>query len=182
MSALLPNGLVHLDPRRELVIPRRGTFWGIYMRPYNPTSAELRAIIAMRQAELIMNAARYAQPAHKRERYFGDGNSRDKEDLAIVRAIMDAAYRRFPWQPIVKTAGVFRWKSNSICAWAVDSQRINMNDVAMQDFSKPDMAQFAQLIGYSISRWGDLNYVRNKDAHEAQEEAEHLFTLGRPVP
>lgn len=80
-----------------------------------------------------------------------------------------------PWQPIVKQNGVYRWKANAICKWLVDKGLANLNELACQDFTAADRAQFAQLIGYSISGWGDLSYVRNTDANEAQAMAEKLY-------
>jgi hypothetical protein len=44
----------------------------------------------------------------------------------------------------------------------LDSARpLDLNDLAIMDFSVEDREQFAQLIGYSLSGFGDLSYVRS---------------------
>ena len=64
-----------------------------------------------------------------------------------------------PMQPIVMVDGIKRFRSNAICRWLVDTGRANLNEIALKEFDDEDQAQFAQLIGYSVSGWGDLSYV-----------------------
>ena len=67
---------------------------------------------------------------------------------------------RHPIQPIEKDdSGVLRFKKNAIVEYLLDSGGITMNDIAMSDFSNEDRQQLAQLIGYSLSGYGDLSYV-----------------------
>lgn len=54
----------------------------------------------------------------------------------------------------------FRFKQNKIVSYLLDNGGIDMNALAMLDFSVEDREQFAQLIGYSLSGFGELSYVR----------------------
>lgn len=66
-----------------------------------------------------------------------------------------------PMQPIVWTpGGIVRFKRNAIVCHLLDHGGIDMNALAVMDFSREDREQFAQLIGYSVSGFGDLSYVR----------------------
>lgn len=58
--------------------------------------------------------------------------------------------------------GVLRFKSNAIVRYLLDNGGIDMNKLAMLDFSQEDREQFAQLIGYSHSGSGDLGYVSDE--------------------
>lgn len=66
-----------------------------------------------------------------------------------------------PTQPIAKDAsGVFRFKANAIVQYILDHSNIDLNQIAMHpEFSKEDRQQLAQLIGYSVSGYGELSYV-----------------------
>ena len=71
-----------------------------------------------------------------------------------------------PDQPIVVVDGIARFKHNAIIKWIIESNRTNMNELAVLNFTNADRAQFAQLIGYSVSGFGDLSYApRDKVAH-----------------
>lgn len=68
---------------------------------------------------------------------------------------------RQPIQPIVVDAhGVKRFRANEIVRYLLDNGRIDLNRLAVLPFSADDREQFAQLIGYSVSGFGDLSYVR----------------------
>jgi len=65
--------------------------------------------------------------------------------------------------------GVIRFRRNHIVRHLLDNGPFDMNDIACGKFSRQDQEQFAQLIGYSVSGFGDLSYasprvVRNADA------------------
>lgn len=73
-----------------------------------------------------------------------------------------------PRQPIEKDQnGVLRFKSNAIVRALLDTGKLNMNDLAVLPFSVEDRCQFAQLIGYSVSGYGDLSYVSAEEADAA---------------
>jgi hypothetical protein len=68
-----------------------------------------------------------------------------------------------PFQPLITSpAGVVRFKSNSIVSFLLYRGKFDMNDLAVMQFSDEDRSQFAQLIGYSLSGFGELNYVSDK--------------------
>lgn len=68
-----------------------------------------------------------------------------------------------PIQPLEKDEqGDLRFKKNPIVRYLLDNGRINLNDLATVDFSDEDRQHFAQLIGYSLSGYGDLSYVSDE--------------------
>lgn len=83
---------------------------------------------------------------------------------------------RHPMQPIVAVKGVARFKENKIVSMLLDTHpTIDLNILARMDFSRADRNQFAQLIGYSVSGFGDLGYCYPSDVAEADEYVnEHM--------
>ena len=83
---------------------------------------------------------------------------------------------RHPIQPLLKDEhGVLRFKENKIVSYILDNGGIDLNDIAVKDFTKEDRQQFAQLIGYSLSGYSDLrSYVDD----EAYYTAEKMHTEG----
>lgn len=80
-----------------------------------------------------------------------------------------------PMQPLVRDPqGVVRFQANAIVRHLLDAGPFDMNRLAMMPFSDEDRAQFAQLIGYSISGWGGLSYVDPEKAGEADAMADAL--------
>lgn len=76
-------------------------------------------------------------------------------------------------QPLVlDEGGVVRFKENPIVRYLLDNGGIDMNQLALLGFTNEDQAQFAQLIGYSVSGWGDLSYVTASQCKEADIRAE----------
>jgi hypothetical protein len=67
--------------------------------------------------------------------------------------------QKHPIQPLEKdSAGVTRFKQNAIVRYLIDNGSIGLNDLARVNFPQEDREQFAQLIGYSLSGYGDLSY------------------------
>lgn len=66
-----------------------------------------------------------------------------------------------PLQPLVTDdSGVLRFRANAIIRWAVDNRRLDLNEIAcLPGIPDVDRCQLAQLIGYSVSGYGDLSYV-----------------------
>lgn len=72
-----------------------------------------------------------------------------------------------PIQPVeVDSNGVKRFKGNAIVIYLLKRGGISLNDLAELDFNNEDWQQFAQLIGYSLSGYGELSYV-SSDAYGA---------------
>ena len=71
-----------------------------------------------------------------------------------------------PIQPVEDDGtGVIRFKRNKIVRFLLDwatSRGCSMNELAMIEFTDEDRQQFAQLIGYSLSGYGELSYVSDE--------------------
>lgn len=82
-----------------------------------------------------------------------------------------------PMQPLVRDAdGVIRFQQNAIVRFLLDwasPKGMSLNDLALIPFSEDDRAQFAQLIGYSLSGYGELSYVSD-ESWTAAEAASKL--------
>lgn len=78
---------------------------------------------------------------------------------------------KHPMQPIITDErGVARFKKNKIVRALLDRCResgMGLNEIAFMDFTDEDRCQFAQLIGYSVSGYGDLSYVNSDEASVA---------------
>ena len=88
---------------------------------------------------------------------------------------------RHPMQPIgVDKHGVVRFKPNAIIEWLFETGKLDMNLVAVMAgnkvFNKEDQMQLAQLLGYSVSGYGDLSYVSRESLDEADNIAEKLMS------
>jgi hypothetical protein len=68
-----------------------------------------------------------------------------------------------PIQPLSKDAqGTLRFKKNAIVDYLLEwsKQRgLGLNELAAMDFTQDDREQFWQLIGYSLSGYGELSFV-----------------------
>lgn len=77
---------------------------------------------------------------------------------------------KHPIQPLEKNAdGVLCFKENAIVRHLWDKGGLDLNQIARLDFAAEDRQQFAQLIGYSLSGYGELSYV-DDDAYGTAEE------------
>lgn len=83
---------------------------------------------------------------------------------------------RVPMQPIVRDErGTIRFRANPLVRHLLtfaERHGCDMNTLAMVPCPQEDRAQFAQLIGYSVSGYGDLSYALG--VVEADEAAERL--------
>ncbi len=75
--------------------------------------------------------------------------------------------RSTPMQPMING----RFKENKIVSYCLDNNT-DMNDIAIQGFSREDKEQFAQLIGYSFNGYGELSYVSDESYARAAKEFE----------
>lgn len=71
--------------------------------------------------------------------------------------------------------GVIRFKKNAIVDFllhkASAGRKCDLNTLAMQQFTREDREEFAQLIGYSICGYHELSYVSDESAAEASRLA-----------
>lgn len=80
-----------------------------------------------------------------------------------------------PLQPLEKDAqGVLRFRANVLVLHLIEHGSIDLNRLAMVDAPQADREQFGQLIGYSLSGYGDLSYVSNETYARAQAMADDL--------
>ncbi len=86
---------------------------------------------------------------------------------------------RQPMQPFIQDdCGVVRFQQNAIVRLLLDwatPRGLSLNELATMVFSQEDRCQFAQLIGYSLCGYHELNYVSDEHAHEATTAAQRLF-------
>lgn len=69
---------------------------------------------------------------------------------------------------------VARFRKNEIVQYLLDAGPFDINQLALMPFDDEDRTQFAQLIGYSVSGFGDLPYVSKEVVDKADAEAEVL--------
>lgn len=81
---------------------------------------------------------------------------------------------KHPMQPIVMDRKVARFKKNAIVRFLLDSGPNDLGTIALMPFSKEDRAQLAQLIGYSVSGFGELPYASKKLVAKADAEVERI--------
>lgn len=78
---------------------------------------------------------------------------------------------------------VIRFKRNEIVDWLERTGKANLNEIALMhadgQFSVEDMEQFWQLLGYSVSGYADLSFVRNETYDEAAKKAAELYCATR---
>lgn len=82
-----------------------------------------------------------------------------------------------PMQPLEFDAdGIIRFRKNEIVRRLLDENgSIDLNRIALWDVSPEDRQQFAQLIGYSVSGFGDLSYASPETVRLADEQARTLI-------
>jgi hypothetical protein len=79
---------------------------------------------------------------------------------------------KHPIQPLVTDKqGVLRFKANAIVRFLLDAGPYDLNKLALMPFSDEDRRQLAQLIGYSLSGYGELSYVSNSAYMAADQKA-----------
>lgn len=89
----------------------------------------------------------------------------NREDLRLKQ--------EHPIQPLEDDGNaVLRFKQNNIVRYLLDHGSIGLNQLALIDFPKEDHEQFAQLIGYSLSGFGDLSFVSDSTFEKASKSGE----------
>lgn len=84
-----------------------------------------------------------------------------------------------PMQPVgVDPHGVHRFLENRIVRDVLECSRISgygLNEIAVAGYTQTEQRQFAQLIGYSVSGYGDLSYVSEESCSRADALSEALL-------
>ena len=87
-----------------------------------------------------------------------------------------------PLQPIYRDGnGVVRFEANSLVRFLLDwatPRGMGLNELALGPFPVEHREQFAQLIGYSVSGFGDLSYARPETVARADATAASLVAHG----
>ena len=68
------------------------------------------------------------------------------------------------------TDGKIKFKENKIVNYILNHGGIDLNHLRSIEFPQDDREQFAQLIGYPHSGYGELNYVTDKSYYQTQKE------------
>lgn len=71
--------------------------------------------------------------------------------------------------------GVARFRENAIVRHLLDAGPSDMNTIGAMQFSRSDREQFAQLIGYSVSGFGELSYASEKSVAKADAKVAELL-------
>ena len=71
--------------------------------------------------------------------------------------------------------GVIRFKENKIVRFLLDAGPFDLNQMALMPFDNEDRVQLAQLIGYSVSGFGDLSYASDETVESADKLAEDIL-------
>ena len=80
-----------------------------------------------------------------------------------------------PMQPVgLDEGGVARFKRNAIVSLLLDVGKLTLNDLGCMAFTQTDWEQFYQLIGYSVSGYGDLSSVSEESVAYADGQADGL--------
>ncbi|MNW03269.1 hypothetical protein D3C71_1991770 [compost metagenome] len=94
--------------------------------------------------------------------------------------------KRQPMQPVVMADDqTVRFKRNQIIC---DMQELcakhglDLNEIACRDYSKDDRSQLMQLIGYSVSGYGNLSCSRAKHVMRADEKADKILSEVNSAP
>ena len=77
---------------------------------------------------------------------------------------------RHPIQPLYKDSrGIVRFRANKIVRFLLDAGPFDLNKLAILSFEDEDREQFAQLIGYSLSGFSELDYVSDETYERAEK-------------
>lgn len=101
------------------------------------------------------------------------------EDYQLGIVVAPVAADTLPMQPVVRAAdGCIRFRENRIVSALLEhSSRhgYSLNETAIGDFTDDEHMQLAQLIGYSVSGYGDLSYASEESVSRADELAEAII-------
>jgi hypothetical protein len=83
---------------------------------------------------------------------------------------------KHPMQPLIWDKDkVIRFKRNDIVRFLLDAGPYDLNKLALMPFNREDREQLAQLIGYSVSGFGELGYCSKKSVMEADILADEMI-------
>lgn len=80
-----------------------------------------------------------------------------------------------PTQPLVLVNGVVRFKGNKIVERLFEERVIDLNKIVGWDLPAEDFEQFWQLLGYSVSGYGELSFIRPETVEPADKAADEML-------
>ena len=80
-----------------------------------------------------------------------------------------------PTQPLVLVNGVVRFKGNKIVERLFEERVIDLNKIVGWDLPAEDFEQFWQLLGYSVSGYGELSFIRPETVERADKAADEML-------
>lgn len=85
---------------------------------------------------------------------------------------------KHPMQPLVTDdTGTIRFRENKIVRFLLEQGPFDLNSLvpmALKRFPVSDLEQFYQLIGYSVSGYGELSFIRPETVEKADQKAADL--------
>jgi len=75
----------------------------------------------------------------------------------------------FPQQPLVWDDTVIRFRENRIVRFLLDAGPFDLNQLAHMPFDDDEREQLAQLLGYSVGGFMELDFVSDSAAETANE-------------
>lgn len=159
-----------LDTAREIMcdVNRRADFLGgdIQLLSHIQCRIDEAFRAAMLKAEPVMPAAVADQTAAKEKLLELLQRGIDFQSADIPVNATSA-----PMQPLeFDDRGTLRFKENKIVRRLLDYSKqrgYGLNEIALEDFTDDDRMQLAQLIGYSLSGYGELSYVSDESWERA---------------
>ena len=141
-------------------------------------NAELRK----KNAELIKLRETIGRVCEQRDTLSAEnGMLRDRVDgleAALVKSRRETAGlpTSYPMQPVyLDKDGVARFKANAVVDWLFRSNGMDLNRIPTDALDVGDVEVFWQMLGYSVSGYGDLSFVRDETVARADAEVEILI-------
>ncbi len=108
-----------------------------------------------------------------------------QRDYTTPETIHPERRKRPPMQPmVVAKDGCTRFQANRLVVALLDAagkHGLDLNWMCSLDAPRSDWEQFAQLIGYSISGFSELSYVRDATYERAAEKAAKVTAAEPPA-
>lgn len=91
---------------------------------------------------------------------------------------------KFPDQPLVMESRVVRFAANNIVRFLLDHGGVDLNKLATIGylFTQAEWEQFYQLIGYSVSGYGDLEQVSSDTKDRCDAAASEFWDAAQAQP
>ena len=78
-------------------------------------------------------------------------------------------------RPLVDVNGVIRFKRNAVVRWLFEQGHFNLNRIPVDELPLEDVEEFWQMLGYSVSGYGELSFIRPETVAEADGAAEVIL-------